>query len=280
MTALWRSDTDGFYAPEQQDAPIPNTSCGPQAHCVIIRYAVSVAYYCDLSQGVNRMNLIKKVGLPLGLALCIAASSAPAFAQGFRGRGPGISVVEIPIPVLAPALKLSDAQKDQIGAIDTQYQADVRALRPAPGAPRDPQTFRQMFQKTRDLTQTDSQKIEALLSDQQKTDLKLLLKDLQAITMTGIPVAALPAVQLTGDQRAKIIKIGEEAQAAIQQKIQDAGGDFSQIRAALGPIRQDAKAKADALLTADQLAILQKYPQGGGFGGGRRRPPAAAAPAQ
>lgn len=217
------------------------------------------------------MNLFKRATLVGGVALMMASVCLPAFAQGPGGRMRGgmITAARIPVGVLAPALKLTADQQTKIQGIETKLQDDTKALRPTPGAQVDQQTRRDNFMKMRQLTQTADAAITGMLSPDQTTALKGLVKDLAALNFVGITPEALPFLKLTDDQRAKLVTIGTAGQADMRAKMTAAGGDRSQFRQIFMQARQDARTKVDAVLTDDQKAALKAHAPRG-FGGGRR----------
>jgi Spy/CpxP family protein refolding chaperone len=211
------------------------------------------------------MNLIQKISVLGGIALSLAIVASPAMAQGGNGGGGGrrrggqVNISQIPVKILAPALKLTDDQKTQIFAIETKLQADIKALE----EPNIPQQSRPLIQKA-------NADITALLTDDEKALVPALNNDIQALNTAGVPTAALEELNLTDDEKTQIIKIGTDARADMRAKMQAANGDQTQTRQIMTDSRAAALALTTAVLTDDQKTILKKYPAQQFGGGGRR----------
>lgn len=222
---------------------------------------------------------IKKAGMVGAISITMAAVAVGAFAQGPNGRGRGgrgggqmVSISQVPMSVLDASLKLTTDEKTKIGDIETKLKTDTKALMPADGTQPDPTARRTMRQQTQQLQQTANTDITAVLTDDQKTALTALLKDLQALSLAGISPAALPELALSDDVKAKIIKGSTDAMADARTKIQATNGDRNQNRQIFTDAQTAARTNAEGLLTDDQKAVCKKYPVRNGFGGrgGRR----------
>jgi Spy/CpxP family protein refolding chaperone len=200
------------------------------------------------------MKELKQIAAGLALLLTISApviaqtdAAAPAAGarQGARGqgRGRGVTAGTIPVATLDYLVKLKDDQKTKIVDIHTKLADDLKA---ATGD----QT------KRRELNTKATADIDAILTDDQKAKLKQPAPALGLLQQSrAIPMAVLPDIKLTADQRDKIkdaVKDTQTKLAGVQR------GD----RAARQPILADFKTKVDAILTDDQKkTIAEKAPR-------------------
>ena len=127
------------------------------------------------------------------------------------------------------------------------------------GAPPD----REAMQK---LDKTASDKITAVLTDDQKAALPGVIQMLGALQSAGIPPQALGVLKLTSAQKQKAIAISKEMQQAIQAAMQD------QDRQAMQDARTKCHDKIQALLTDEQKAALDKFAKDHPRQGGQRGP--------
>jgi len=123
------------------------------------------------------------------------------------------------------------------------------------------------MQKMQALDKATNDKINAVLTDDQKAMLPGLVQLLSGLQSAGIQPPALTVLNLTSDQKKKAVAIGKETDQAAQEAMQDR--DFEAMQAA----RAKGRDKIQALLTADQKAALAKFakdhpqPRFGGPGG-------------
>ena len=203
--------------------------------------------------------------------------------RGFGGQGGGrIQLVTTPVEVLASELKLTSEQADKIKTIQAAYRKDRDSMMPdgpggpggggqgggpggggqdgnQGGAPPD----REAMQK---LDKTASDKITAVLTDDQKAALPGVIQMLGALQSAGIPPQALGVLKLTSAQKQKAIAISKEMQQAIQAAMQD------QDRQAMQDARTKCHDKIQALLTDEQKAALDKFAKDHPRQGGQRGP--------
>ena len=86
-------------------------------------------------------------------------------------------------------------------------------------------------------------------------------------------------LKLNADQKTKISAIELDLQKQMDTRRQNAGGDFSSMRAAMEEIEKVRQEKYKGVLTADQFKkyteerdrLQRERGQGGGQGGGQRR---------
>lgn len=193
------------------------------------------------------MNKIGKIAAGLALLLAIGApvvlqSAAGAQAgagQGRRGQGGrrGVSIAAMPIGTLSYVVGLKDDQKTKIADIQTKLKEDVKAAtgdRP----------------KITELNTKANADIQAILTDEQKTKLKEQGPVLGLLQQSrAIPLAAIPDLKLTDDQKSKI----KDAAKDTQEKLAAAPrGD----RTARQPILADFKTKVEGILTDDQKKVI------------------------
>ena len=182
--------------------------------------------------------------------LC-ATAQTPGGARGagrqahgqFRGRN--LSLVNVPVKTLDALVQLTTEQKTRIEAIQTQYQSDLRALRPAKGQPADPGAR----EKRTQLTAKANEDLNAVLTPEQRDRLKAAVKDLAPAMAIGIPPALAIDLKLTADQKAKIAEIAKDVRAELK------GADPATRRAKIA----EAREKAMQLLTDEQKKIVEKF---------------------
>jgi Spy/CpxP family protein refolding chaperone len=195
---------------------------------------------------------------------------AAAFAQAPQGARPGgqnrragrqVSLATVPVDALKKLLNLTDEQATKIKGIQDTYQADIRALRPAPGTQPDPTTR----QKRAELTRKASEDIQNVLTTEQKEKMKNLVKEIGPLMAAGIPVGVIPNLKLTDDQKKQIAAIVKETQDKRQALTPE------ERRSQGRQLMQDARAKIQALLTDAQKATIQKWEKDHPRRGGRRQ---------
>jgi Spy/CpxP family protein refolding chaperone len=203
--------------------------------------------------------------------------------MGMMGRP--ATAIDLPVPLLVKALKLSDDQKSQIQDIHKQLD-DTRAQMmtpPDPNNPPDPQNMRAMFTKMMEMQQKANNQIVNLLSPTQKKTLAKLLKEQNDYRTVGIPPEAVPGLNLTSEQRQKIANIAEKAQKAQKDAMpqNNNGNNQRPDWQALGQIMRNAHQDALAVLTDSQRAKLQEFMQKNmrpGMGGPGMRGPGMGGP--
>lgn len=230
-----------------------------------------------------------RAGLAIGLLVAGALVGPTALAQGPGAGPPGgrggprfggfrqDSAADVPLAALDAGLNLTADQKSQIGKLQQQFQQQRQEAFPHPGgqagAPPDPAARRAAMDKFRTLEQDTTQKIDAILTSDQKAKLPPLLKEVESLRATGIPAEMYGDLKLTADQKQKLAAIAQKAQDDMQAAFQKArdSGDFSSVRDAMQQNRQQAHESALKVLTADQSKAVEQYrkdhPEAGpGFG--------------
>jgi len=130
-----------------------------------------------------------------------------------------------------------------------------------------PEEMQAIMQKMNALDKATNDKINAVLTDDQKAMLPGVVQLVGALQSGGIQPPALTVLNLTSVQKKQAIAIAKETDQAVQEAMQDQ--DFEAARAARGKSRE----KVQALLTADQKTALAKFakdhpqPRFGGPGG-------------
>jgi len=198
---------------------------------------------------------LRTIARALAAAALGIAALAPALAQEAgnaqqeRPRARRASVLTLPVSVLEGTLQLTADQKTKIASIQEKYRDQVRALRPAQGA----QPDQANAQKLREAARQALQEIQAVLTPEQRTRLRDAGRELAALAMAGIPLQALGDLKLTADQKSRIAAITREAaekrQALSQEERRTKGRE----------IFQEVRTKVEALLTAEQKAVIEKY---------------------
>ena len=247
-----------------------------------------------------------KIGLACATLFLLSAVSLTAFAQGAgqaaapgqpggrqggrQGFGRGGGMVTLPMSYLRSSLKLTADQKEKITAIQTQYKEDAKAFTPAPADPNtpvDPQVRRDMAQKRGAAVTKADADITALLTDDQKTLMADMNKELGALRSVGIPIEVLADLKLSATQRTQIVTLSDDARKEMMAKRQEAQANGGQIdRQAMQDMQKATREKAMNVLDLSQKNKLEAYlkdhpqPQGGGRGGNRPAAPPVAAPPQ
>jgi len=163
---------------------------------------------------------------------------------GRQGRGQGrggaraMTVATIPADTLNYLLTLKDDQKTKIADIQKKLAEDRKAAtgdRP----------------KITELNTKANDDINALLTTDQKTKLKEHMPVLALLQRSrAIPLAALPAVKLTDDQKTKIKDLAKDTQDKITALPR------ADRRTGSAPLVAEFKTKVEALLTDDQKKVI------------------------
>ena len=193
---------------------------------------------------------------------------AGGFGQGGFGQGRAggqMSLVTVPVDILAKELKLTDDQKTALKAAQSKYQTDLRASfqPPADGA----QVDRQARQaKMQEITQTATKEIDGILKDDQKPGATALVKNLQLLQSLRIPFQTYSDLKITDEQKTKLTALAADSQkdrTAKMQEMQAArqAGDNEKaqqiMQSMFGNGQPDEKTLA--VLTADQKEVITKY---------------------
>lgn len=216
----------------------------------------------------------KKLNLMCGAAaLLMGMTTIAAIAQenpGQAGQAPGArrggvrfgqggrmgnSLADMPVSVLAGALKLTPDQKTKISGVQDKFKADTKDLRiqPTPGGERpDPEKMRENFQKMRDLRDKANKEIEAVLTDDQKKQLPDLMKEMRMYSAFRIPMTAVGDLKLTDDQKSRLAGLAKEMQEKTRESFQS--GDRTKGQ----EIQKEYQDKAMALMTDEQKAVIKK----------------------
>ncbi len=206
------------------------------------------------------------------------------FRGGFRmGRGGGASTLAtIPVDTLVEALKLTDMQKSDAGKYQEAFKKAQQANRPDfSGGPPDPAVFQEMMKKNIELDKVFSDKIKALLTDDQKKTLPDVLKDFKTMNSARIPLGLYSKIKLTDDQKKKLDENADKSQKELDVKIKEAqdSGDRQAIRQLRQESQKAQQEKVNEILTDDQKELIKTWakdhpqPQRGGPGGPGGPPP-------
>lgn len=195
------------------------------------------------------MKLLTKIAAGLALVLVVSApvlaqTGAGAAGGGRRGQGQGrggrggATVATIPAETLNYLLTLKDDQKTKIADIQKKLATDRKD---ATGD----------RAKIGELNTKATEEINALLTTEQKDKLKEHMPVLSLLAQSrAIPLAALPAVKLTDDQKTKIKDLAKETQDKIAALPQ------ADRRTGRMPLVMEFKTKVEALLTDDQKKAI------------------------
>jgi Spy/CpxP family protein refolding chaperone len=190
-----------------------------------------------------------------------ALAQTPPRERGQNRTGQGrvgaqrVSIAVIPPSVLKDPLKLTPQQMESITRIHNRLLEETRSLRPQAGGQADRAAMRENMQKLRDLNQKASQEIQGLLTEEQKAKLPEVVREIGQLRSVGVPLEALAELNLTAEQRSKLIALGAE----YQKKLQALSPQERQT--ARREMMQEARTKMAEILTAEQRAIAQKYQQ-------------------
>jgi len=217
------------------------------------------------------MSVVAVVGVTIVIGIPVMAQQPPppggpgGRAGGFGGGGRGgprgggrqLSIAALPVATLDAIVKLKPDQKKKVVVIHDSYVAAMAAGRPQPGQMPD----RTAMQKLRDTNTQSNAAIEALLTPTQMAKLDVARKEMGLYRMAGIPIGLYGQIHLTDAQKSQL--------QALQPAAPSGGGrpDFRAMMA----VMQSNRAKAKAILTPAQNAMVEKYiqehPNERGFGG-------------
>ena len=213
---------------------------------------------------------------PLFVQPTLAQFGGPPFGgrgMGMRGPRP-MSAAAVPLSALAMGLKLTAAQKSQIGGIQQQFRQQRAGLMPR-GGPPDFGAMRTAMEGVRGLDQSASARIQGILTGPQRLALPPLLRTMEDLRAVGIPAETYAGLRLTAAQKMQIATLSRTARAGMRPPVPGGGPpDWQAMRAA----REQTAQKAMSLLTAPQQAQVRGYkaahprpgrdfgPPPGGFG--------------
>ncbi len=203
-------------------------------------------------------------GLKLAVAICVVAATATAMAQG-QGRGGGFGggfggrggfgndpTLLLGMEPVQKELTLSDDQIKQVQKLADDSQQAQRFI-PIGAAPEEMQT------KMQDLAKANKKKADDILLVPQRERLDQI--SIQFAIQTQGPAAftrqdIVDKLGLTSEQKDKIQALADDMQQKIMGIFQDAAGDFQAAQEKVTKLRDEQKAKAMELLTADQKTKL------------------------
>jgi hypothetical protein len=181
------------------------------------------------------------------------------------GPPPPASVANLPVSLLDAELTLTADQKQTIRRVQDRFHRQMwdqmpRPGRP-PGGPPDPETMRATRDKIRGLEQKAKGDIEAVLDSDQKKALPRVLKEANAMREAGIPLEIYGKLQLTTDQKHKIVAIVQEVSKA-EPKDPDMAREGSRFGGRGGAFRDSRRKihdKVVAVLTESQKETLEDF---------------------
>jgi hypothetical protein len=95
--------------------------------------------------------------------------------------------------------------------------------------------------------------------------LNALEADLKILQAVQLPAEAVTELKLTADQKKTLTDLGTQAQTKVRELMQSGDRDGAMA------LREGLATKVQAVLTADQKKVVEKYPAPR-MGGGRNRP--------
>jgi Spy/CpxP family protein refolding chaperone len=179
-------------------------------------------------------------GLVLLAAIAAPFATGAANAQGGgQGRGGArVTVATVPVGTLNYLITLKDDQKTKITDIQTKLKDDLK------GATGDQPKIRELNMKA-------TEDVNAVLTDEQKDKLKEHMPVLTLLQQSrAVPLAVIPDLKLTDEQKTKIKDAAKEAQDKITALPQ------AERRTGRGPIVMDFKTKVEGILTDDQKKMI------------------------
>lgn len=195
---------------------------------------------------------------------------------GMRMLDRPLTISQVPGATLKAVFKLTDEQDKKVQDIQSKAMEDIRALmpRPQPGQRFDASAFESIRPKIDAIIKGADQKIMAVLNADQKKRAPALLKEMQALRNSGLPMSLAGSLKLTDAQIAKLEAIGKERSEAMR-KLFEGNQDRMAAMQQMGQIREDARKKALGVLNAAQKAAVEKWEKehprrafmGGGPGG-------------
>jgi hypothetical protein len=204
-----------------------------------------------------------------------AQPGMPGGTGGMRmGMGRGLSAANVPTSVLKDTLKLTSAQVKQIDAIKQESMQQGGKLfagrRPGEGqpGPQDLEKIRAQVQKLREQAES---RVVAVLTDEQKKALPVVLKDVGDLSMVGIPVELYSQLKLTDAQKKAIAAQAASVGNGMSRSPTPGQrpGDPRAFGEAQRAARNKVKAAAMKTLTASQRALVTKYEKAHPRSGGR-----------
>lgn len=228
--------------------------------------------------------------------LLTSAISVGAIAQGAAGGGPGgggggrggfgraVSIATLPSNYLTWALNLKSDQRTKIEEIQKKANGEVRALRQPDASGQQPDRA-VIGQKMKEITDQAKKDIEAVLNSDQLKHEEDVVKEAGHFNAVGIPLAVVPELKLTANEKSQLADLGAEAAKSRQELMKQFAGvrqsgdqqKIQEMRTAMQAARKETQDKAEAILTASQKATLEAWraahprgqrPGGGGGQGG------------
>ena len=251
----------------------------------------------------GRSGGVRAVGSILILLVGAATLSGPAMARqegGFggppRGGGGGMpgpppmgggrgqsqrpmTLAEIPLPVLAMGLRLSEAQAGAIERAQQDFRQQMRAMRPRPGqqnGPPDAKMQDTAMAKRQELTRSTIAAITASLTPQQRAQLPALERSVKVLQGIGAPLYLYGQLRLSMAQEQQIATLLESGPADVQQSaaVAQQSNQFGAGVMAARQARRKQRARIREILTPEQQEMIDyaqppyPMPPGGGIPGG------------
>lgn len=187
------------------------------------------------------------------------AAAAPDAAKQGRGQRAGQGALQ----GIIQQLNLTDDQKAQVKPIleDLKHaMEEARNLQPP-----------ERGQKMREALQTAREKLNPILTEEQRTKLKELTA--QATDPAARLQAALKNLNLTDDQKAKIKDVVDKYRPQFGEIMKSAAGDRQAAMQQIRPLLQEMRDNITAILTPEQAQKFRDSIGGGrGGAGGAGRP--------
>jgi len=178
----------------------------------------------------------------------VTALTAPAQAQGGRGRGMMGGYMLLGNKSVQQELKLDDKQVEKVTSVVTDVSAKMREkMQDIPQEER--------MQKFAEIRREANAEIKTAIKDVIKPE-QLTRLDQIVNQQAGIQAFSEPNIQeklkLTDDQKSKVRDITQDTNDRMREMFQAANGDFASVRDKMTTLRKESLDKVLAVLTADQ----------------------------
>ena len=179
---------------------------------------------------------------------------------GMRMMNRSLTLSQVPPSTLKAVLGLTAAQEQKIEGVRNKTMQTIRSLMPqsGPGQRPDPKAFEASRPKMEAAFKKADSDILAVLTPAQRKQVPQMLKVMEALRNSGLPMGVAATIKLTPAQIAKLQAIGKERSAATAKLFQG-NEDPRAAMQKMGSIRDAAHAKAMSVLNAQQKALVQKW---------------------
>ncbi len=214
---------------------------------------------------------MKRMLLVVAAVLVTATAFAQPGAGGRQRQGgmriPGMRMMDrpltlsqVPAATMKAVFKLTADQEKKVEAVQSKTWDRLRGLMPRmqPGQRPDPKAFEALRPKFEAAFKKADGEILAILTPAQRKQVPAMLKEMQALRGSGLPMSLAGSLKLTSAQIAKLEAIGKERSAATAKLFQGTQDRMAAMQK-MGEIRDNARKKALGVLNAQQKAAVEKW---------------------